>query len=82
MSDITFEPEDTSFEDFMNSLPATPTPNLDLGVDDAEFSALIDELAQGFPAAAELDTTQPEIDPQELEAWLDSLDPTTVEMDF
>ncbi len=82
MSDIPFEPEDTSFEDFLNSLPVTPMPDLDLGVDDAEFNALIEELAQGFPSAADLDTTQPEIDPQELEAWLDSLDPTTVEMDF
>jgi len=82
MNDITFEPEDASFEDFMNNLSAIPAPNIDLGVDEAEFSALIDKLAQGSPASADLDATQPEFDPQELEAWLNSLDPTTVGIDL
>lgn len=80
MSDITFEPNDTSLEDFMNSLPPIPTPNMD--VDEAEFDALIAELAQDSPPDVDLDATQPEFDPQELEAWLDSLNSATVNMDF
>ena len=80
MSDITFEPEDTTFDDFMNSLP--DLPDTDLGVDQAEIDALIAELAQDYPATGDLDTTQPEIDPQELENWLDSLEPASLDMDL
>ncbi len=80
MSDITFEPEDTTFDDFMNSLP--DLPDADLGVDEAEIDTLIAELARDYPATADVDTTQPEIDPQELENWLDNLEPASLDMDF
>ncbi len=80
MSNITFEPEDTTFDDFMNSLP--DLPETDLGVDQAEIDALIAELARDYPATSDLDTTQPEIDPQELENWLDSLEPSSLDMDL
>ena len=80
MSDITFEQEDVTFDDFMNSLPATQTT--DVGVDQADLDALIADLAQEYPTATDLDTTQPEIDPQELENWLDSLEPTSLDLDL
>jgi hypothetical protein len=75
VSDITIEPEDTTFDDFLNSLPALPST--DMSADQAEIDALIAELAQDYPTTTDLDTTQPEIDPQELENWLDSLEPTS-----
>ncbi len=80
MSDQTFDPEDTSFDDFMNSLPALPAPEVD--VDQAEFDALITELAQDSPVVGDLETTQPEIDPQEFENWLNSFEPASVDMDL
>jgi hypothetical protein len=80
VSDITFEGEDTTFDDFLNSLPDQPTT--DVGVDQAEIDALIAELAQDYPPTTDLDTTQPEIDPQELENWLDSLEPNSLDMDL
>jgi hypothetical protein len=66
VSDITFEPEDTTFDDFMNSLP--DLPDTDTGVAQAEIDALIAELAQDYPVTTDVDTTQPEIDPGELQA--------------
>lgn len=80
MSDITFEQEDVTFDDFMNSLPAMQTT--DVGVDQADLDALIADLAQEYPTTTDLDTTQPEIDPQELENWLDSLEPTSLDLDM
>ena len=80
MSDITFEGEDTTFDDFMNSLPDLPAT--DVGVDQADLDALIADLAKDYSAATDLDTTQPEIDPQELENWLDSLEPTSLDLDM
>jgi hypothetical protein len=66
VSDITFEPEDTTFEDFMNS--QHDLPDTDTGVAQAEIDALIAELAQDYPVTTDVDTTQPEIDPGELQA--------------
>jgi len=80
VSDITFEPEDTTFDAFMNSLPDPSTP--DVGVDQADIDALIAELAQDYPTVSDVDTTQPEIDPQELENWLDSLEPSSLDMEL
>ena len=80
MSDITFEQEDVTFDDFMNSLPDLPAT--DVGVDQADLDALIADLAQEYPVTTDLDTTQPEIDPQELENWLDNLEPNSLDMDL
>ena len=80
MSDITFEPENTTFDDFLNSLP--DLPDTDTGVDQAEIDALIAELAQDYPVTTDVDTTQPEIDPQELQNWLDSLEPEALDLDL
>ena len=80
MSDITFEQEDMAFQDFLDSLP--PTGAVEIEVNQAEIDALIAELAKEFPTSVDLDTTSPEIDMQELEAWLDTLDPNTPDMDF
>ncbi len=80
MSDITFEPEAATFEDFMNSQP--DLSGTDTGADQVEIDALIAELAQDYPVTADVDTTQPEIDPQELQAWLDSLEPESPDLDL
>ncbi len=78
MSDITFEPETATFEDFMNSQPDLS----DTGVEQAELDTLIAELAQDFPVTADVDTTQPEIDPDALQAWLDGLEPESPDLDL
>lgn len=80
MSDITFEQEDVTFEDFMNGLPDLPTT--ELGVDQADFDTFIAELAQDYPTTSDLDATQPAIDPQELANWLDNLEPSSLDMDL
>jgi hypothetical protein len=51
-------------------------------MDQADFDALIAELGQDSPTVSDVDTTQPEIDPQELENWLDSLEPSSLDMDL
>lgn len=80
MSDITFESVETTLDDLMAGLPDVPA--MDMGVDQAEFDALIAELAQDYPVASGMDTSEPEIDPQELENWLDSLEPASFDMDL
>ena len=80
MSDLTVEPEDTTFDDFMNSLPDLST--VDSGLDQADIDTLFAELAQDYPVTTDLDMTQEEIDPQELENWLDSLEPSSLDMDI
>lgn len=100
MSDITFEPNDQPVDDldaFFN--PVDPLPTADAEFDQAEFDALIAELAQGNepettydlsgvfsadePAITELDTQEAQVDPQAVEAWLDSLEPSeSFEMDL
>ena len=80
MSDLTVEPEDTTFDDFMNSLPDLST--MDSGLDQADIDTLFAELAQDYPATTDVDMTQPEIDPQELANWLDSLEPSSLDMDI
>src|SRR5258708_26394069 len=100
MSDITFEPNDQPGDDldtFFN--PADPLPTADADFDQAEFDALIAELAnggapettydlsglylEGDPDLTTLDTQEAEVDPQAVEAWLDSLEPShSFEIDF
>ena len=75
---------------YFNSLEAA-TP-ADVEMNQADFDALIADLAnadgldinddisnlylQGEPDLTELDTQEVEVDPQAVEAWLDSLEPT------
>ena len=80
MSDLTIEPEDTTFDDFMNSLPDLST--VDSGLDQADIDTLFAELAPDYPVTTDVDMTQAEIDPQELENWLDSLEPSSLDMDI
>ena len=97
MSDITFEPNDQPTDDldtFFN--PADPLPTADADFDQAEFDALIAELANGgapettydlsgvFAAGEpDIDTQEAQVDPQAVEAWLDSLEPSqSFEMDL
>jgi hypothetical protein len=80
VSDITFDPEDMTFDEFINGLPDMLATNT--GMDQADFDALIAELGQDSPTVSDVDTTQPEIDPQELENWLDSLEPSSLDMDL
>lgn len=80
MSEMTFEPIDATLDDLLVDLPDTPIA--ELGVDQAEFDALIAQLAQDYPTAADVDLAQPEIDPQELSDWLDSLEPSSFDMDL
>ena len=69
-----------------------PQPTDDPEFDQAAFDALIAELAnsgapettydlsslylQGDPDLSALDTQEAQVDPQEVEAWLDSLEPS------
>src|SRR5438105_2421545 len=67
-----------------------PAPAADPDFDQAEFDALIAELANGAPETTydlsglylkgepdlnAMDTQEAQVDPQEVEAWLDSLEP-------
>ncbi len=66
-----------------------PAPAADPDFDQAEFDALIAELANGAPETTYdlsglylegepdlSDTQETQVDPQEVEAWLDSLEPS------
>ena len=78
MSDITFE------------------PNTDIEVDPPDFDALVEELTNGVEPQYDLsglypeggpdlsaeDTQEAEVDPQDMEAWLDSLEPSSLDMDL
>ena len=100
MTDITFEPNDQPGDD-LDALfnPVDPLPTANADFDQAEFDALIAELAnvdapettydlsglylEGDPDLTTLDTQEAEVDPQAVEAWLDSLEPSqSFEMDL
>ncbi len=93
MSDMTIETNDQPVDDleaYINSLEQ-PAPTADPQFDQAEFDALLADLANGTPETTydlsdvfsenepgitEMDTQPAEVDPQAMEAWLDSLEPT------
>jgi hypothetical protein len=93
VSDITFEPNEQAVDDLDSLFDSVgPQPTDDPEFDQAEFDAMIAELAnggapettydlsglylEGDPDLTTLDTQEAEVDPQAVEAWLDSLEPT------
>ncbi len=74
MSDIAFQPQEQALENFFSQSETIQAVELEL--DQRELDALIAAWAQESAIPAPVEPAQQELDPQELERWLDSLDPS------
>ena len=79
MSDLTFDFDDKALEDVLSALETQPLPAIE--VDEAEVSALIDSLAQGYSVAEGADSPETEIDYEAVMDMLETMGPAGLDMD-